>query len=73
VAHRKSYRHPRVPLKARWELAPTAARACRHAGNQRLHRRWVHFTQRKKDPVVANVAIARELARWCWSLAVMDG
>jgi transposase len=27
---------------------------------------------RKKRPVVANVAIARELAGWCWSLAVMD-
>ena len=24
------------------------------------------------EPVVANVAIARELAGWCWSLAVMD-
>jgi transposase len=26
---------------------------------------------RKKRPVIANVAIARELAGWCWSLAVM--
>jgi transposase len=32
----------------------------------------VHFTDRKKTPVIANVAIARELAGWCWSLAVMD-
>jgi hypothetical protein len=31
------------------------------------------FTDRKKKPVIANVAIARELAGWCWSLAVMDG
>ena len=30
------------------------------------------FTDRKKRPVMANVAIARELAGWCWSLAVMD-
>ena len=28
--------------------------------------------QRKKCPVVANAAIARELAGWCWSLAVLD-
>ena len=42
------------------------------AGNQRPHQRWLHFTDRKKRPVVANVAIARELAGWCWSLAVMD-
>ena len=27
---------------------------------------------RKKKPVIADVAIARELAGWCWSLAVMD-
>ena len=59
-------------MRARWELAPAAARARGHAGNQRLHQRWVHFTKRKKDPVIANVAIARELAGWCWSLAVMD-
>ena len=29
------------------------------------------FDARKKRPVIANVAIARELAGWCWSLAVM--
>ena len=28
--------------------------------------------RRKKTPVIANVAIARELAGWCWSLAVLD-
>jgi hypothetical protein len=59
-------------MRARWELAPVAARDRGHAGNRRLHQRWLHFTDRKKDPVIANVAIARELAGWCWSLAVMD-
>ena len=28
------------------------------------------FERRKKRPVIANVAIARELAGWCWSLAI---
>jgi transposase len=28
--------------------------------------------ERKRKPVIANVAVARELAGWCWSLAVMD-
>jgi transposase len=28
--------------------------------------------ERKRKPVIANVAVARELAEWCWSLAVMD-
>jgi transposase len=71
--HLKPYRTPGVTMRARWELAPAAARARGHAGNQRLHQRWMYFTERKKPPVVATVAIARELAGWCWSLAVMDG
>jgi transposase len=70
--HRKPYRTPGATMMARWELATPAARARGAAGNQRLHQRWLAFTERKKRPVVANVAIARELAGWCWSLAVMD-
>ena len=30
------------------------------------------FTERGKNPRVANVAVARELAGWCWSLATMQ-
>jgi transposase len=71
--HLKAYRTPGPTMRARWELALAAARARGHAGNRRLHQRWVHFTEREKEPVVANVAIARELAGWCWSLAVKDG
>ena len=55
-------------MTARWDQA----RARGHQGNQRLHHRWEVFTARKKRPVIADVAIARELAGWCWSLAVMD-
>ena len=58
-------------LQRRWDQAPAAARARGHAGNQRLHTRWVTLNLRKKRPVIANVAVARELAGWCWSLAVM--
>jgi len=70
--HRRSYRVPGATMRARWDLAPAAARARGHEGNHRLHHRWQQFTERRKRPVVANVAIARELAGWCWSLAVMD-
>jgi transposase len=59
-------------MRDRWDLAPAAARARGDAGNRRLHSRWVRFNQRRKRPTIANVAIARELAGWCWSLAVMD-
>ena len=70
--HRRPYRTPSKALRDRWEAAPTAARARGHAGNQRLHRRWETFTERKKRTTIADVAVARELAGWCWSLAVMD-
>ncbi len=59
-------------MRDRWELAPPAARARGDAGNQRLHARWNTFRERRKRHVVANVAIARELAGWCWSLAVLE-
>jgi transposase len=68
--HQRPYR-PSKTMRDRWELAPAAARVRGHAGNQRLHDRWVGFQQRKKRPVIANVAIARELAGWCWSLATL--
>ena len=60
------------PLRERWQLAPTAARARGDLGNRRLHHRWVRFIDRRKRPTTANTAIARELAGWCWSLAVLD-
>lgn len=68
--HRTPYR-PSVVLQRRWDQAPAAARARAHAGNQRLHDRWVNYNLRKKRSVIANVAVARELAGWCWSLAVL--
>jgi transposase len=70
--HRRSYRHPAKAMQARWNLASPAARARGHAGNHRLHQRWQTFLIRNKRPVIANVAVARELAGWCWSLAVLN-
>jgi transposase len=69
--HRAPYR-PGRDLRRRWAAASPAARARGQAANRRLHARWQSFDARKKRPVVANVAIARELAGWCWSLAVLD-
>ncbi len=59
-------------MRDRWELAPAEARARGDEGNRRLHQRWAKFTDRRKKNTIANVAIARELAGWSWSLAVMD-
>lgn len=69
--HRPSYR-PGEVMRRRWDAASPAARARGQAANRRLHARWLRFNERKKRPVVANAAVARELAGWCWSLAVMD-
>ena len=67
--HRRAYTHPSALMRSRWEAATPAARARGQAGNRRLHERWLLYLERKKRPVIANVAIARELAGWCWSLA----
>jgi len=69
--HRARYA-PGKAMRDRWELASPAARARGDEGNRRLHGRWVRFNQRRKRHVVANVAVARELAGWCWSLAVLE-
>jgi transposase len=59
-------------MRERWDLAPTAARIRGDEGNRRLHARWVRFIDRKKRNTIADVAIARELAGWCWSLATLE-
>ena len=70
--HRKSYSTSGPTMRARWAKVDPALRARGHAGNRRLNKRWRRFTDRGKNPLVANVAIARELAGWCWSLATMQ-
>jgi hypothetical protein len=44
--------------------ATTATDGCTSGGSP--------FIDRRKRPTVATVAIARELAGWCWSLATLD-
>ena len=68
--HRRRYAVG-ATMTRRWDRAAAPARARGHEGNQRLHARWRTFDARSKRPAVENVAIARELAGWCWSLAVM--
>jgi transposase len=70
--HQRTYHGPSAALRARWGQAPPAARARAHRGNQRLALRWTQFRARKKLPAVAAVAVGRELAGWCWSLATLE-
>jgi transposase len=69
--HKARYTVGKV-LQARWDQATPAARARGHLGNQRLHHQWVKYAARRKKHTVANTAIARELAGWCWSLATLE-
>jgi transposase len=69
--HRKPYRPSRELLRRR-ETQPAEVRERAEAANRRLHHRWRAFDARDKRSTVSAVAVARELAGWCWSLAVMD-
>ncbi len=70
--HRAAYRNPGPTMRARWAKVDPALKARGHAGNRRLHQQWCRFNERKKPHVVADVAIARQLAGWCWSLAILQ-
>jgi transposase len=69
--HRPDYR-PGKTMLDRWKQASPQATARGDAGNRRLHRQWSKYIARKKRSTIAAVAIARELAGWCWSLATID-
>ncbi len=64
--------HPSRELARRREGQPALVRVRAEAAGRRLQRRWRSFDARGKRSTVAAVAVARELAGWCWSLAT-DG
>lgn len=72
--HRASYQtaRPGKDLRRRQGRASVLARHRGDQANRRLHARWQRFDARGKRSVVANTAVARELAGWCWSLAVLE-
>ena len=69
--HRKPYR-PSRELRARQDRQPAVVRERADAGNRRLHQRWCRLDARAKRSTISVVAVARELAGWCWSLAVFE-
>jgi transposase len=70
--------HHRRPYRPAWSSSDDGTRRRRPRGRGRT---WatnncsslVSYAERKKRPVIANVAVARELAGWCSSLAVLTG
>ena len=69
--HRRPFRPSRELLR-RQQGVDAAIRHRADAGNRRLHRRWRGLDARGKRSTVTAVAVARELAGWCWSLAILD-
>jgi transposase len=69
--HRKPYR-PSVPSQRRQAGQPAVVRERAERGNRRLHQRWRRLDARGKRSTVSAVAVARELAGWCWSLAILE-
>jgi transposase len=69
--HRRPYR-PSRELQRRQAGQPAAVRERAERGNHRLHQRWRGLDARGKRSTISVVAVARELAGWCWSLAVLE-
>jgi len=70
--HRRPSSHVGRELARRRAGQPALVRERAEAAGRRLQKRWRRFDGRGKRSTVAAVAVARELAGWCWSLAVMD-
>lgn len=68
-SHARLYSRPGPRLLRQFERVDATTRIRAIEGNQRLHRVWVRFEDRKKRRVKANTAVAREFAGWCWSVA----
>ena len=65
---------PRVgpELERRHERQPPAAVAISWSAQRRLHRVWQRMQRRGKPRTLIAVAVARELAGFCWSIAQIE-
>lgn len=70
--HHKPRYAPGPVLRKDWSKVPAVIAERADRGNRRLHHRWMVLEDHHKRHAVANTAIARELAGWCWSLATME-
>jgi transposase len=70
--HQRPLLVPGKDLRRRRDKVAPAVRARAELADRRLHYRWNSLQARGKRSTLSAVAVARELAGWCWSLAVMD-
>lgn len=70
--HRSAYRPAvSVELNKRWVKATPAMVARGDYANRRLHAQWVNLSGKGKKKPLVSAAVAREMAGFCWSLAMM--
>jgi transposase len=69
--HRRPITVTSKALRARRDNATPVVRARAELADRRLHHRWNTLDGRGKRPTITAVAVARELAGWCWSVAIM--
>jgi len=70
--HQRRPPRPSATLERRRAGQPALVRLQADHSAHRLHRRWQHLEQRGKPRTVIAVAVARELAAHCWTLATMS-
>ena len=63
---------PSQQLRAGHAGQPAPVRERPDHSNHRLHQRWCRLDARAKRSTISVVAVARELAGWCWSRAVLE-
>lgn len=69
------YRNPpRVgrEIERRQAGQPAAAVAVSWSAQRRLHRTYSRMKQRNKRSTLTTVAVARELAGFCWAIALIE-
>jgi transposase len=70
--HRRPFKVTSKALRARRDKVTPSVRARAELADRRLHQRWMSLDARGKRPTITAVAVARELAGWCWSVAIMN-
>jgi transposase len=70
--HQRRPPRPSPTLERRRAGQPAAVRLQADQSARRLHRRWQHLEHRSKPRTIIAVAVARELAAHCWTLATMQ-
>jgi transposase len=71
--HYRGRPHIARALSDRQQLQPPQAIAVAWSAQRRLHRTWTRLEDRAKRRTIVAVAVARELAGFCWAITQTEG